>query len=79
MNKRTENEKKFPEWEETSEGRRYYLTVKGRYRWTARYVKEVDKSETTLKFYQEIYDSNGLLVEIHNKYPLDEGHKKVGG
>ena len=79
MSKRSENEKKFPEWEETLEGRRYYLTVKGRSGWTARYVKEVDKNEVTLRFYQEIYDSNGVLVEIHNKYPLDEGHRKVEG
>lgn len=35
--------------------------------------------EQTLRFYQEIYDNNGMLVEIHEKYPQDKGHKKVKG
>ncbi len=34
-------------------------------------------TEETLRFYQEIYDNNGKLVEIHEKYPGDKGHKKV--
>jgi len=77
--KRLENENKFPVWEDTPDGRKYFLTVKGRHGWTARYVKEVDHDETTVRFYQEIYDGKGRLVEIHNKYPVDEGHKKAGG
>jgi hypothetical protein len=41
--KRQLNEKKFPNWEELpGGGRRYWLEVKGRYSWKARYVKEVD-------------------------------------
>jgi hypothetical protein len=43
----------------------------------ARYVKEVDASEMTVQFYQEIYDETGKLVEVHHKYPVDEGHKKI--
>jgi hypothetical protein len=43
----------------------------------ARYVKEVDASEATVRFFQEIYDDAGKLVEIHHKYPVDEGHKRV--
>ena len=31
----------------------------------ARYLKEVDVQETTLRFWQEIYDDQGKLVEIH--------------
>jgi hypothetical protein len=31
----------------------------------------------TVRFYQEIYDDTGKLVEIHHKYPVDQGHQKV--
>jgi len=37
----------------------------------------VDKNEETLKFCQEIYNEEGVLVEIHEKYPSDKGHKKI--
>ena len=78
-NKRKENERKFSLWEELQEGgRRYSYEIKGRYNWMARYVKEVDSMEKTLKFYQEIYNSNGILIEIHQKYPEDTGHRKIG-
>jgi len=30
-----------------------------------------------LKFYQEIYDERGNLVEVHEKYPVDRGHRKL--
>ena len=76
--KRTINERKFGKWEElTGGGRRYSYEIDGRHGWTARYVKEVNLIEETLRFYQEIYDNNGKLVEIHEKYPDDKGHKKV--
>jgi len=39
----------------------------------------VDVSERTEKFYQEIYDENGRMVEIHEKYPFDRGHLRVEG
>jgi hypothetical protein len=39
--------------------------------------KEVDADEATVRFWQEIYDERGQLVEVHEKYPLDSGHKKV--
>ena len=35
--------------------------------------------EETLKFYQEVYDDKDVLVEIHEKFPVDSGHKKLGG
>lgn len=76
--KRQLNEKKVPNWEKLPNGgRRYWLEVKGRHGWQARYIKEVDAMEETIKFYQEIYDGNGNLVEIHEKFPVDKGHKKV--
>jgi hypothetical protein len=77
-NKRTENEKKFRSWNELLDGgRRYFYEVQGKHGWRAQYVKEVDKSEQTIKFYQEIYDQKGNLVEIHEKFPEDNGHRKV--
>lgn len=58
-------------------GRRYRLDVTGRLGWIARYLKEVDADETTLRFWQEIYDDKNRLVEIHEKFPVDRGHKKL--
>jgi len=71
---RCANEKKFGSWTELpTGGRRYFLEVPGLHGWTARYVKEVDAEETTLRFLQEIYDEARHLVEIHEKYPIDKG------
>ena len=73
--KRRQNERKFGIWDELPDGsRRYFFEVQGRYGWSARYVKEVDNSERTIRFYQEIYDEKGQLVEIHEKYPVNKGH-----
>jgi len=33
--------------------------------------------ETTVRFWQEIYDEQGALVELHEKFPVDKGHRKV--
>jgi hypothetical protein len=78
MSSRSQNEKKFGHWEELpSGGRRYWLEVLGRQGWRARYVKEVDAGERTLRFWQEIYDEHGRLSEIHEKYPVDKGHRKA--
>jgi hypothetical protein len=49
---RAQNEKKFGAWDElTGGGRRYFLDVPGRHGWRARYLKEVDAAETTLRFW----------------------------
>ena len=78
MGTRAANERKFPFWEELPDGgRRYWIHVAGRQGWLARYVKEVDAHERTRRFRQEIYDSQGNLVEIHEKYPLDRGHRRT--
>jgi len=72
------NEKKFESWTELPDGgRRYYLDVPGRHGWKARYVKEVDADEETSRFFQEIYDEKGALIETHEKFPVDKGHKQV--
>ena len=78
MGTRAQNEKKFGHWEELpGGGRRYRLDVLGRLGWRARYCKEVDANEDTQRFWQEIYDDRGRLVEVHEKYPVDKGHQKV--
>ncbi len=78
--KRRLNERKFTTWVKLSGGgRKYWLEIEGRHGWKARYVKEVNDIEETIKFYQEVYDNKGKLVEIHEKFPLDKGHRNVGG
>jgi hypothetical protein len=78
LSTRPQNERKFGSWEELPNGgRRYWFEVAGRRGWKARYVKEVDADENTVRFWQEIYDDQGKLVEIHEKYPVDKGHQQV--
>lgn len=78
MGSRAENERKFRQWADLSTGHRIYcLQVPGRSGWSARYLKEVDKVENTLRFWQEIYDENGSLTEVHEKFPVDRGHRKL--
>src|SRR3989304_5263456 len=73
MNTRAQNERKFDKWEDLPNGgRRYWLDVTGRQGWKARYVKEVDETETTVRFWQEIYDDQGKMIELHEKYPVDK-------
>jgi hypothetical protein len=77
MSSRAQNEKKFGAWEELPNGgRRYWLDIAGRLGWRARYVKHVGTQENTVRFWQEIYDGQGKLVEILEKYPVDKGHQK---
>lgn len=77
-NKRRQNERKFDLWDDLPEGgRRYRFEVAGRRGWKAVYVKEVDEAETTVRFFQEIYDNHGDLVEVHEKYPVDTGHRRL--
>ena len=78
MNSRAQNEKKFRNWEELpGGGRRYWLDVPGRLGWRARYLKEVDAQEATVRCWREIFDEQDKLVELHEKYPVDKGHQKV--
>ena len=78
MSTRAQNERKFGHWEELPNGgRQYWFEVAGRRGWKARYVKDVDADENTIRFWQEIYDDQDKLVEIHEKYPVDKGHQQV--
>lgn len=58
-------------------GREYWIDIHGKHGWRARYIKEVNEIEETLRFYQEIYDDKGNLIEIHEKFPVDKGHIKA--
>ena len=76
--KRAKNERKFSYWDEQEGGgRKYWYEVVGKFGFRARYVKEVDEREETIKFYQEIYDNKGNLVEVHEKFPTDFGHRRI--
>ncbi len=76
--KRKSNEKEYDLWIEKSGGGRIYsFEITGRLGWTSKYLKETDGEENTLKFWQEIYDENKNLKEVHEKYPIDKGHKKI--
>ncbi len=76
MATRDQNEHRFGNWEELpAGGRRYWFDVPGRHRGVARYVKFVDSDERTLRFVQEIYGDDGVLVAVHEKYPVDRGHQ----
>ena len=75
--KRQANEAKFDKWQSLKDGGRLYsVEVFGRSGWKAIYFKEVDGDETTTRFWQEIHDETGSLVEIHEKYPEDKGHRR---
>jgi hypothetical protein len=77
MTSRRQNERKFAAWANVGDGKRlYWIDVPGRMGWRARYLKEVDSREHTIRFWQEIYDEAGMLVEVHEKYPIDHGHRK---
>ncbi len=78
MTSREQNEQKFGGWEELPNGgRRYSRDLRGRAGGRARYVKEVDASETTTLFAQEIYNRDGRLIAVHEKFPVDLGHREV--
>ncbi len=75
---RTQNEKKYKNWQELAGGgRRYWYDRKGHVSGFQRIVKIVDGNESTVSFFQEVYDDNGKLIETHQKYPEDTGHQKV--
>ena len=78
MSTRAQNERKFGSWKLLDDkGRLYWLDVTGKMNWRARYLKQVDAQENTIRFWQEIFDNNGVLVEVHQKYPVDLGHKSI--
>ena len=78
MASRQQNERTFISWEELpGGGRRYTREYAGRAGGRARYIKEVDAAEVTIRFTQEIYDRDGQLVSVHEKFPVDLGHERM--
>jgi hypothetical protein len=78
MASRAHNEREFNYWEKLPNGgRRYIREFVGRAGGRARYVKEVDVAERTTRFAQEIYDAHDRLVAVHEKFPVDLGHKQL--
>ncbi len=78
MASRKQNERTFRGWEELPNGgRRYFRDIVGRAGGRARYIKEVDAAETTTRFVQEIFDHAGRRVAVHEKFPVDLGHKEI--
>jgi hypothetical protein len=77
VNKRQKNETDFDSWIENEDGRIYSFEIAGKLGWKAKYLKEVNSEEVTIRFWQEVYDENNTLKEIHEKYPVDKGHKKI--
>jgi hypothetical protein len=37
------------------------------------------RSEVTVRFYQEVFDDDGHLREVHHKFPVDLGHERIDG
>ena len=65
-------------WLEKEDGGRIYsFEISGKLGWKAKYLKEVDSEEVTIRFWQEIYDQSNSLKEVHEKYPVDKGHQKL--
>ena len=77
-NKREANEKGFDIWVDNQEGGiTYSFEIVGKSGWKAKYLKQVDSNEVTFKFWQEIYDDKNILREVHEKNPVDTGHKTI--
>ena len=76
VQRRLNNEKQFDDWTEKKDrGRIYYFEIPGKCGWFSKYLKETDKDEIALRFWQEIYEEKHNLREIYEKYPVDNGHK----
>jgi hypothetical protein len=78
MATRQQNEKRFKNWEELPDGgRRYWYDRSGNETGYQRIIKIVDANETTRQLIQEIYSNEGVLIERHQKYPVDTGHQHL--
>jgi len=76
--KRLDNEKEYPNWSDLNNGERLYwkdIEASDGSGKKARYEKTVDEEERTISFIQKIFDKLGNLLEIHEKFPIDKGHK----
>lgn len=77
MATRTQNERRFKNWQELPYGgRRDWFDRKGRFGYQ-RIAKVVDTNEQTLLLLQEIYNDANVLIERHQKFPVDTGHERL--
>jgi hypothetical protein len=53
-------------------GRRFRLEIRCRSGGRAVYFEEFDPAKKTVRFWREIYDERGSLVEVHERFPLVE-------
>jgi len=78
MASREQNERNFDKWQSLRNGgRRYVKIIAGRAGGQAHYIKEVDATEKTTRFTQHIFNADGKLIEVHEKFPIDLGHKRL--
>lgn len=78
MATREQNERRFKNWDDLPNGgRRYWTQRRGAVSGYQRMVKIVDADETTLQVVQEIYNEDDVLIERHQKYPVDTGHQRL--
>jgi len=77
MATRAQNEKRFPFWKELPDGTRQYWVDRWGIAGYQRIVKIVDSAERTLLLVQEIYTTDNILIEQHQKYPVDTGHERL--
>lgn len=78
MATREQNERRYHYWEDLpGGGRRYWKVRAGRNSGWQRMVKVVDENEVTIQIVQEVLDNDGELVETHQKFPSDTGHRKL--
>ena len=77
MATRDQNEKRFKNWADLPDGgRRYWIDRPGTVSGSQRMIKIVDADEVTLQVVQEIYNDEQVLIERHQKYPVDTGHER---
>ena len=78
MATREQNERRFTNWEDLPDGgRRYWMDRSGAVSGYQRMIKVVDAEEVTLQVVQEIYNDEDVLIERHQKYPVDTGHETL--
>jgi len=78
MATREQNERRFKQWQDFADGgRRYWTDRRGIISGFQRLIKIVDEHEKTMQIVQEIYNEEGILIERHQKYPVDSGHERI--
>ena len=77
--RRRRHERKWRHWDELPEGVRVYWRERpGARSGRQRPILVVGADEVTLQMAQLIYDHEGVLIEWHQKYPVDFGHRRSG-